>query len=158
MPLFIKNGRISKFPQTAVYFSRMKKITTIWLITSFVAIAVFGFVGMGHGAEHDNRSGCLATTATGGNCPRESTPLGDFNFYLTVFRSFSLATPTMGNAALLLLVLTLSFAFALVVSHSPILAPAPGINQKRKFPEPLLCQLRLRRWLALRERGDAVLF
>lgn len=135
----------------------MRKSATIWLTISFVAIAVFGFVGMGHGAEHDNRNGCLATTASGGNCPLAKTPADDFNFYLTVFRSFSLATPTMGNATLLLLVLLFSFACGLILSHKPTLAAAPRINQKQKFPEPLLWQLRLRRWLALRERGDAVL-
>lgn len=127
------------------------------MTVSFVAVAVFGFVGMGHGAEHDNRSGCLATAATGGNCPRENTPLGDFNFYLSVFRSFSQATPATGTVALIALALLLTFACGLALSRSPIAATAPETNQKRKFPEPLLWQLRLRRWLALRERGDAVL-
>lgn len=135
----------------------MKKITTIWLITSFVAIAVFGFVGMGHGADHNNNRGCLATTATGGNCPLAKTPADDFNFYLTVFRSFSQATPTINNAILVLFALLLSLAFALVAGHSPTLVLALEIKQNQRQAAPLFWQLRLRRWLALQERGDAVL-
>lgn len=127
------------------------------MILSFVAIAVFGFVGMGHGPDHNNNRGCLATTATGGNCPAKSTPLGDFNFYLTVFRSFSQATPTMDNVALILLALLIALAFGLIPNYSPPLVLALKIKQNPRQPKLLYWYLQLKHWLSLLKLRDAAL-
>ena len=62
------------------------------ILVSFIAIAVFGFVGMGmdHGEMH---RGCIAAQAQGtAACPGDRDPMGALRFHLDAFKGFSTAT------------------------------------------------------------------
>lgn len=68
----------------------MKRALTIITVLSFISIAVFGFMAIGHGNEHKGRA-CLATTVNGQSCPKEFGLAGILAFHLGTFKSFSTA-------------------------------------------------------------------
>ena len=67
----------------------MKPLFSMLTIIGFVAIAVFGFSAMGQDSGHGHSKICIATVATGFECP-PGTNLADF--HLSAFRTFSNAT------------------------------------------------------------------
>lgn len=73
----------------------MKRFLTAALILSFVVIAVFGFLGMGHG------HGCIATLAQGGECSNSANPFAITLFHLDAFKEFS--TAVFGDASVSLI-------------------------------------------------------
>lgn len=78
----------------------MKSALTILLITGFVSVAVFGFIGIGHINEAAHH-GCLAALSQNGICPSASSaPLTAAFSHLNILKSFSLA---LLNSAFLLL-------------------------------------------------------
>lgn len=80
----------------------MKYVLTIFLITGFASMAVFGFIGIGHINEAAHH-GCLAALSQNGICPSASSaPLAAAFSHLNILKSFSLA---LLNSAFLLLAL-----------------------------------------------------
>ena len=78
----------------------MKLALTILLITGFVSVAVFGFIGISHITEAAHQ-GCLAALSQNGICPSAtSLPLSSAFYHLNILRSFSVAL--IVNAALIL--------------------------------------------------------
>lgn len=136
----------------------MKVALTIFLITGFLGIAVFGVFTMNHGAEHCH-SGCIAATAQGTNCPKGENTLSFLNFHLDAFRSFSTATfgENLANALLLLVALVLTVALAVLASINPA-PPALATNyHRRQFLESYSFpfQREFTHWLALHENSPA---
>ncbi|MBI4119271.1 MAG: hypothetical protein HY456_00300 [Parcubacteria group bacterium] len=130
----------------------MKAALIIFLITGFIAIAVFGVFAMGHGNEHSH-NGCIAATAQGTDCPKEEGAFSFIAFHLEAFRSFSTATfgNNLASVLLLLIVSVLNVAVAL---------PAFATDHRRgqfleSYSPPF--QRELTRWLALHENSPAVL-
>ena len=139
----------------------MKYLFTIILVTSFIGIAVFGVFGMhGNGMQgHDDMasSNCIAATAKGMDCPKETEPINFFNFHLDAFRSFS--TATFGaNLLASLLVLTLLFIGVVLSTLLDNLAhPQLNLAYSRYEPEQFSSphKQQLLRWLALHENSPA---
>ncbi len=66
----------------------MKSAITAFLIISFIGVAVFGFVSMIFGADHNG--GCIVSNRLGSLCPINS-PLIFLVFHLGAFKYFSTA-------------------------------------------------------------------
>lgn len=79
---------------------------TILLITGFVSVAVFGFIGMGN-MDEVVHSGCLAALTQNGVCPSASSaPLAAAFSHMNILKSFSVAL--LINAALILALAAIS--------------------------------------------------
>ncbi len=136
----------------------MKLALTIFLITGFIGIAVFGVFAMNHGSEHGH-NGCIAATAKGVDCPKEEGAISFLNFHLDAFRSFSTATfgDNIAGALLLLIALILAVAGGVVASiHTA--PPALAVNyHRRQFLESYSFpfQREFTHWLALHENSPA---
>ncbi|OGL64817.1 hypothetical protein A3B21_03795 [Candidatus Uhrbacteria bacterium RIFCSPLOWO2_01_FULL_47_24] len=77
----------------------MRKVIGILLLSSFIGIAVFGFIAMGHTLTH---GGCIASAAQGMNgCMEQGTGTGSVFFHLKIFKSFSQALITSALLALI---------------------------------------------------------
>ena len=100
----------------------MKRAFIAFLIISFIAIAVFGFVSIGH---TDGNVGCIAETSQG-VCPMEGSSLGTAFFHLNSFKSFSTALITTDSLISLITIALSALIYALFAlshtSESPILA------------------------------------
>lgn len=70
------------------------------LLVAFIAIAVFGFLAMGHTSKGYVHGGCIAATARASTC---ETDAYNFFFHISVFKSFSQAM--VGGAMILLALL-----------------------------------------------------
>ena len=90
----------------------MNPAFTILIMTSFIGIAVFGFVGM-TSAQHLH-GGCIASLADKGLCPSGVVPFSSAFSHLEVLKSFSLAFLT----GIISLALLIALAFA-VFGRSP---------------------------------------
>lgn len=137
----------------------MKAAFTIFLITGFLGIAVFGAFAVNHGADHGH-SGCIAATAQGTDCPKEENTLSFLNFHLNAFRSFSMATfgENFANVLILLIALVSAVAFGIIVSINPA-TPALATNyHRRQFLESYSFpfQREFTYWLALHENSPAI--
>ncbi|OGF61732.1 hypothetical protein A2926_02705 [Candidatus Giovannonibacteria bacterium RIFCSPLOWO2_01_FULL_44_40] len=117
---------------------------TIWLVLSFTAIAVFGFLAM-NADMADHKQGCLAATASGAICPSENM----FNiafFHTNAFKSFSLALEFF---AFLILICTALANFS--TKTSPLLLDFSPVFKKMRFLTSL--ERRMTYWLALHENS-----
>jgi len=85
----------------------MKRLFVLLIVISFVAIAVFGFLGM----DHDNMAGggCLASAANGSPCPEKANPFAVAFFHLNAFAKFGTAL-LVENLMLLFSILVALFA------------------------------------------------
>lgn len=138
----------------------MKTALTIFLITGFLGIAVFGVFAMNHGAGHSH-SGCIAATAQGTDCPKEENAFQFLAFHLDAFRSFSTATfgDNLAGALLLLIALILTITVGVITSIY-LTPPALATNyHRRQFLESYSFpfQRELTHWLALHENSPATL-
>lgn len=132
----------------------MKYFITSLLIFSFLGVAVFGVLAMGHGKA----GGCLAMTANGGFCPRVSNLLELVSFYSGTFKGFSKAV--FGQQALVALLI---FAFLILTKFiKDTLAEKSDIVFVLRFlqnrlPEKtgFLRKKEFIRWLALHENSPA---
>ncbi len=75
------------------------KVLSSFLAISFISIAVFGFVGMGHFGSHDS---CLAAAANLGCLDSSDNSLAVANFHIETFKKFSTATLNLYISVLLL--------------------------------------------------------
>lgn len=134
----------------------MKSALTILLVTSFIGVAVFGSLGMGHIDEMAHR-GCLAALAQNGVCPlATSAPLTSAFYHMDILRSFS--TALFANAILLL-----ALAAALVFGLKNELAGKFGSGIRKLFfyakkSDSILssCRINNLSWLSLHLNSPAV--
>lgn len=61
----------------------MRNKAIIFILLSVMGIAVFGFAAMGH-------AGCIASIASGAPCAKTELPLGEAQFHVGMYKSFSL--------------------------------------------------------------------
>ena len=134
----------------------MKSTFAIFLIFSFVGVAVFGVFAMNHGDSHN---GCLAKTAQKADCPKETGALPFLNFHLESFKNFSTATLTdnLANALLLLLALILATRLKFIANVQPTSPVFAANYHRRQFLESpsFPYQQKLTHWLALRKNSPA---
>ncbi len=140
----------------------MKSLLTTLLITSYVAIGVFGVFGMHTQADmnmqgHDTApSTCLAATAKGVDCPKEAGPIDFAGFHIDAFRGFSLATFGENILASFLILVLLAVGVGLSRLLGNYLSP-PQLNlaYSRYGPEQVSLPLKqqLLRWLSLHENS-----
>lgn len=119
------------------------KSLTLFLILSFAAIAIFGFLTLHLGSIH-KITNCLASLMTGSVCPEISNLLLVVtNFHLDAVKSFLTVT----------LVFALFAVFVLVFIDFESILPVPAVKRKVKFFEffSSLASRRFRRWLAIHE-------
>jgi hypothetical protein len=85
----------------------MTRVATIYIVISFVSVAVFGFLGISF--MNDHHAACIVSTSSGAACPGDS-PISFINFHLNALKNFSTAVFS-GNlfAGLLFLALALLF-------------------------------------------------
>jgi len=127
----------------------MKSLFTIFLLASFIGVAVFGFARMA-GAEHEH-SGCLAATSRGVDCPDESNTVASSAFHVTAFKSFS-----NGLVALIATVLVvLGLGMLLAAEQIPFFISAVRLLASTTASPPLI-QPALSHWLALHENSPAI--
>jgi hypothetical protein len=120
----------------------MNSAITSLLIISFLAVAVFGFIAIGH-------DGCIAALVAGGVCPTEGDMLALTASHFQIFKSFS--------TAIFSLLLALSLAIWLLLRLLPTRLPIIVLPQRLYFNasihfDRLLLvplQQRLRQWLTL---------
>ncbi len=130
----------------------MNKFLVNFILFGFIAIAVFGFLAMGHNAEM--RGGCLAAAVNRSACPAGMYEM--ISFYLNAFKSFSLA---VFSAVLNFAVLAVLFTVAIYLTAS---AADIYVNKDFsfsvlsrwfaaavRFPEKYL------RWLSLHENSPS---
>ena len=119
------------------------------ILISFIAIAVFGILAMGHTQAHGDS--CLATMAGNATCATEN-PLASLNFHLSTFKSFSQTTlATFLTLALMLLMLLWRPAFLILVAAQASKKPSHNYSlQDTQLPH----QRMLQRWLARHELRD----
>lgn len=135
----------------------MKSVITVFLISSFVSIAVFGVFAMSHGMERGH-AGCIAATAQGADCPKEESVLSFIAFHLDTLRSFS--TAIFGQNILSLFPLIVSLL--LLIATGTLYAGLGAFGLLSQFkqslePSPSPLQQHSIRWLALHEHSPAVL-
>lgn len=68
----------------------MRRTITTLITLSFIGIALFGFIAMGHAINH-GLGGCIASLAQKAECPTEGNVLTYISFHFSIFRSFSTA-------------------------------------------------------------------
>lgn len=134
----------------------MKLVFTILLVTSFVGIAVFGAFAMNHDGDH---SGCIAATASGIGCPKESNPDDLLILHLTTYRGFSLAT--LGENATNSLLLAFALLFVISLKRVPKIPTQTlqFILSRYQLDDSFSRseKQQLTRWLALHENSPATL-
>ena len=133
----------------------MKRFLTAALILSFVAIAVFGFLAIGHG------QGCIATLAQGGECRNDNNPFAATFFHLDAFKEFS--TAVFGDASVSLALAFIIFVFAMAAqtlsrSAGQIALPVLAVRWERLHQSfGAISKEKLSRWLALHENSPSVI-
>ena len=113
----------------------MKKALTIITVISFVSLAVFGFVGLGHSSF--GFSECLSKAQGGGACPGQTNLLEYINFHLGAISSFF--NVTIGNQiSIILSLIGISFvlSFYLFIRSIPkislVCAPTRQFSRENK--------------------------
>ena len=142
-----------------VYSEDMKKVVlSLIVISSFLGIAVFGFMAMSPDAN-GHHSGCIAATAQGAGCPAEAETLGFVSFHLRAFKNFSSATFGEQFAAPFLLALILCIGFGIKANRHIQTVSSRFISQFQKHFVHLIVPLKLNlaRWFALHENSPATL-
>lgn len=126
------------------------KYLLVIVLTSFVAVTVFGVFGMNHTNGHNEARGCIAATSQGIDCPKEAG-ITFAAFHLDAFKHFS--TAIFG-----LLLISLFAAIGLSLGRTS-LAPPCAARISRAYREclRLLSTRSYTRWLALHENSPAFL-
>jgi len=86
-----------------------KKIITIFALLSFLATALFSFVGMTYGADGDMQGGCPFSTMGASLCPQNALP--SVVHHLSAYQSFMSAP--LNLITVLLILTSLVFVFLL---------------------------------------------
>ena len=133
----------------------MKRVITAALILSFVAIAVFGFLAIGHG------QGCIATLAQGSECRNTGNPFAVTFFHLDSFKGFSTAVfndASINFAAAFATVLLVIGAWGL--AHSRRLSALPALAVRWEWLQKqsgVIGKEKFSCWLALHENSPSAI-
>lgn len=134
----------------------MKFLFTTFLTLSFVGVAVFGTLGMGH-QWMEQGGKCIASIVQGVECPNEQNPLTYAAFYLGALKSFSLAVFDTTALSALLAFLALLFSAGFRALFYKIFKPPQVVSAlyrlKRTFSFPQ--EQSLVSWLAIHENSPA---
>ncbi|OGZ09197.1 MAG: hypothetical protein A3D65_03475 [Candidatus Lloydbacteria bacterium RIFCSPHIGHO2_02_FULL_50_13] len=134
------------------------KLLAVFLVISFVGVAVFGFLGMVHADTNDHR-GCIAAEMQRTNCPEGGNALDSVTFHLGALKDFSNAIFEVNIFATLLTLALLVAMVGLRMTRgnlaSPQLRLAYSRHGQRKSFRPFL-ERKLTRWLALHEDSPAL--
>ena len=137
----------------------MKQALTILLVFSFIGVAVFSVLAMGHEAGRGH-VGCLALTASGIDCAKEDA-LSSIVFHFNTFRSFSLATfgDNLASALIWLFALALIIGLRTIAGVQPIASIVAASQRHRHFLESRHSpfQREFTHWLALHENSPALI-
>ncbi len=135
----------------------MKTVISIFIVASFISIAVFGFWGMSHVMESGHNN-CIAATARGVACPKEINPFAIANLHLDALRSFSLATVAknfLNEFASFLVILFMGLGIAALFFSNPLRNnPSRSYRFLASFSSPRKQQLT--RWLSLHENSPGL--
>lgn len=135
----------------------MRLIFTIFLIFSFLGIAVFGFAAMHRGMEHGHH-GCIAMTANGLIC-LEGSLFNSAILHLDTFKSFSTAVFTNN---LMVILLALALIALAAIFNGRLFSVSPPVQSPLLYSEktaefgfsPSLRKLVY--WLSLHENSPAL--
>lgn len=128
------------------------------LIISFVALAAFGAMAMGHGQIHD-RILCLASALQASGCPKEVASAASFSFHLEAFNTFF--TAVFGNNLIGLIsalsAFVVAMGLALIFRQSADFAALVFEQNHQRLAESFVFPFNRPAisWLALRERSPA---
>ncbi len=125
----------------------VNKFLTNFILFGFIAIAVFGFLAMGHSSGE----WCLASAANRSACPPGIS--GAVSFYAGAFKSFSLAVFAVAGMVLLAAVFGALSRFT-IDSFLPALSQA-NFYQRLDFLKPF-SETRALRWLSLHENSPTL--
>lgn len=142
-------GRIERIDRrlSGDYNKIVNKFLVKLLLVGFIGIAVFGFLAMGHSADFKGK--CLASVVNRSICPVNMADA--VNFYLSAFKSFSLAVLSFG---LNLMALAAVFAAVLCfVIFSPLFNFNSFSFSKSVFAAPANIKRNFLRWLSLHEQS-----
>ena len=134
----------------------MKSLFIILFISSFIGIAVFGFVGMHHGMQvHDG--GCIAATSQGTDCPKQANPVDYAVFHLDAFKSFSLASFRESPLNVFLLAFAALFLIGFGFFPRFFLRPPHLILSQSTFRDTFFSPQKqeITHWLALHENSPS---
>lgn len=129
------------------------------LIISFLAMAAFGTMAMGHGQMH-NRAICITSALQAIYCPDNFTSAAYFGFHLNAFNTFFTAIFGGGLAGVLAsFALLLSFAgLVLLLKHPPGFYGLVFKQKRNKLAEFFVYpfNLPMTRWRALHENSPTI--
>jgi len=122
------------------------------LVFSFIALAVFGFMGMISPEPTEKyESGCIASMVNGGSCPATSAPLEKADFHLNAYSGFSQAiNQFIDLEGLIAFFASLLFGSIVLSSILPELIQRFAWQTSYVLPS----RKRLDSWLSLREKCD----
>ncbi len=132
----------------------MKSALTIFLIFSFLGIAVFGFFAMNHG---DHGHGCIAAMAQGSDCADKENTFSYVTFHLDSFRNFFTAVFGDNTGSLLLLFSFLLICGAAIAHRFRLNSLANKFSSQFAEPSAHPFERQLIRWLALLENSPSAL-
>lgn len=136
----------------------MKTAFTIFLIASFLGIAVFGASAMNHGSGNGH-SGCIAVTAQKAICPMGGNAFSFIAFHFNAFRSFTTAIFGDGfvgmTASLIVLFLILAIGFFVKINSTPLVIKTDYNFNRFSESNYFSFQQKLIHWLALRENSPS---
>lgn len=136
----------------------MKVKLTIFLIISFIGIAVFGVLGVNHSFEYGH-NGCIAATIKGTDCPQEENTVPVSIFHLDAFQKFLTVTLNDHFAnALFLFIALISIAGVGIIGAVCPAPPERAIDSRygrflESYSFPF--QRKLIYWLAFHENSPA---
>jgi len=134
----------------------MKIGFTVFLILSFVGIAVFSIFAMNHDAYGQNE--CIAEIAREAGCPENGALFSFIAFHLDFFRSFSAAVFWENFTGALLLFFSVLLAISLGFMGGFKFNPPPQPFAILRFLEhPFPFQKQFTHWLAFHENSPASL-
>ena len=124
----------------------MNSVLAKLLLIGFIAIAVFGFLAMGHSFGE----WCLASAANRSACPAGIG--GAVSFYANAFKSFSLAVFAAGS--MILFVAAFGVLSRLIPSFVLPVFSEINFSQRPEFFKPF-SETRALRWLSLHENSPS---
>lgn len=130
----------------------MQARLSLILLTAFISVAVFGFIGMGHTLTH---SSCIAATAQGmTGCTKGDGPLSEAGFHLGLFKHFSQAlVNTLVVLAALVAVFLAVWSIANTIAHSTNL-PAYTVIIRETSQIFKRAHVRMLHWLQTLSKRD----
>lgn len=130
----------------------MKYLTSLLLIISFIAIAVFGFAVFDHGM-HSSSNDCVASAIDGIVCPTNIVNMA--LHHISVLQTFSQASIPSTASVLLSLLLFAMISFFLLRKDLFYLQPVFSLRGYRNPTRPHR-QQKITSWLALFEHSPAL--